>query len=144
MKRVGLVLGVALLIASLISPGHAADSRRRETQTYSMTSGFLTWSSEGSISAGSNWAMFTPRVGERTVSLSISDASERPVLGRVFFWDAQRQDWADRDAEFCSATERPLRVRPHETVYVGAYLGTCDDGTLSVVTTGTITAIFTK
>lgn len=59
------------------------------------------------------------------------------MLGKVFFAGS------DRDTEFCSATDRPFRVRPGDEIYVGAYKGTCADGMLSVVTTGTITATFT-
>jgi hypothetical protein len=138
MRKVATILAAGLVAASLLSPANAADTRRTVTETYSITSGFLTGSTQGSIQIGTNWALFTPRAGETHISLSIEDASGRPVLGKVFFVGS------DRDTEFCSATDRPLRVRAGDDIYVGAYIGTCADGTVSVVTTGTITATFTK
>lgn len=144
MRKLATILAAGLVAAALLSPANAADTRRTVTETYSITSGFVAGSTEGSIQIGTNWAIFTPRAGETHVSLSIADATGRPVLGKVFFWDSTRRGWADRDAEFCAATDRPLRVGPHDKIYVGAYLGTCANGTLSVVTTGTITATFTK
>jgi hypothetical protein len=143
-KRFSVVAAALLTVATFGAPGSATPAERTVTESYSMTSGFISWSSEGSIQMGTNWTTFIPRPGERTVSLSIDDAAEGPVVGRVFFWNTQRQNWAARDAKFCSATGRPLRVRPHEHVYVGAYIGQCDSGEISVVTTGTITATFSK
>ena len=142
MRKVATILAAGLVAASLLSPANAADTRRTVTETYSIMSGFISGNSQGSFQIGTNWAIFTPRAGETHISLSIEDATGGPVVGRVFFFNAGR--WSDREAEFCSATDRPLRVRPGDDVYVGAYLGTCSDGTLSLVTTGTITATFSR
>lgn len=145
MKRwISIVATAGIIVTSLGTPAFAIPDDRTVTKTYSMTAGFVSGSTEGSVSAGTNWAIFKPRAKERFVSLSIEDATGGPVLGRVEIWDMRTASWSDRGSFFCTETQRPLRIKAYEKLYVGAYLGSCPDGSFSLVTTGTITATFSR
>lgn len=75
---------------------------------------------------------------ERFVSIEIADAHGQPVTGVVV------QPDGDEETHVCGATEKPVKVRPYENVTVFLMNGTCGDSGASVVTTGTVTATFTK
>lgn len=136
MKRLAAVLSIAMLSASFVVPGHAAGPHRTQQFTYRAPSGFvIPGVSTATIQLNNNWATFDVLKGERSVTFSIEDASGRPALGHF--------SGTRFDGSFCRSTDQPLKVRPGDTIYVGAMLGPCDDG-LSVVTTGTITATFSR
>lgn len=138
MKKAATAATVLALAGALLSPASAIPSERTVTEPYSMPSGYGHYVT---ITAEGNWAIFEPRAGERRVTFSIQDELGGPVLGKVFFWEGDR--WAEREPKFCGATKKPLRVKPSETVYVGAFFGDCN-GAQSVATTGTVTATFSK
>lgn len=74
---------------------------------------------------------------ERFVSIEIADAHGQPVTGVVVQPDAD-------ETQICGATDKPLKIRPYENVTVFLMNGTCGDAGASIVTTGTVTATFTK
>ena len=74
---------------------------------------------------------------EKFVSIEIADAHGLPVTGIV--------KQPDRDSvHICGATEEPLRVKPYENVTVYLMNGVCGPDGASVVTTGTVTAKFSR
>lgn len=97
---------------------------------------------------------FPIRRGERSVSVMILDATERPVSGRVAQW--QTQDGTEAgpasvsafDAvtweRFCTRTDAPVKLKPNLPVTILVMEGTCKDGTPSAPTTGEIAVDFHK
>lgn len=143
MRKVASALLSLVLTGAVLAPAMSSERHRTVNKPYSTTSGYVTDVSEAHITAEGNWATFEPLPGERSVSLSVADATGRTVLVQVFFLQ-EDAGWAERDARFCGSTDRPLRVKPNETVYVGAFMGECDDGTISFATTGSVTATFSR
>ena len=97
-------------------------------------------SAQGHITNG---VTFTPRKGERFVSVVVEDQSGLParaVIGQDLDGDGVTE-WTD---ELCGATESPVRFRKGFDVIVAAQEGPCDDNTVAMATFGTITATFTK
>ena len=135
-KKVSVALIAGLMFASLMAPGQAAGPHRTQQYTYRVPAGVIIPGVTGTVQLGNNLAHFKVLSGERTVTFSIDDASGRPVLG---YFSGSRFD-----GQFCTATDKPLKVRPGDTVYVGAMIGSCEDGRVSTVTTGTITATFSR
>lgn len=144
MKKLPALLAVGLVSASFIAPAQSSGWSREVKQPYSIAAGYVSDSSEGSATLGPNWVVFKPRRGENRVSLSISDAAGGPVLGKVYFWRTDGRGWSDREVEFCTETDRSIAFRANEKVYVGAFIGSCANGSASVVTTGTVTARFSN
>lgn len=75
--------------------------------------------------------------------LEIVDASGMTPSGHVHI-DLDADGKLDRQVDFCGATSKPITVRSGSIIEVGTIFGTCEDGSPSIVTEGTITATFTK
>lgn len=79
-------------------------------------------------------AKIEPR-GARFLAIEIADSSGSAVLAKII-----------QDSEvtaLCTATPKPVMIRPDFPVTVRMYAGRCYDGTPSVVTSGTVTAKLT-
>ncbi|MGH2755479.1 MAG: hypothetical protein ACRDLB_13750 [Actinomycetota bacterium] len=99
---------------------------------------------EGSPSAEgqfSNGVAFTPRKGERSVSVVVEDTSGLPTRA-VVGQDLDGDGTQDVVQEICGASEAPLRFRKGIDVVVQAQEGPCEDGTNAMATFGTITVTF--
>ena len=148
MKKTLLVVIPALLL-SVTSAGSAAPTRT-DTAEYTIANGAAVGhgevgdpETEVHWTLGSDYARFRAARGERSVMLEITDQSGMTASGHVHI-DLDADGKLDRQHDFCGATSKPLAVRPGAIVEVGTIFGTCEDGSPSVVTEGTITATFTK
>ena len=140
MKRLVSAVGVAALaIAALAGSGAAAPAKPR-IQTLEYVGGGVTIGPERSTSirASDGIGAVVFRGGpERFVSIDIADAHGQPVTGIVQQPEAE-------GTHICGATEKPLKVRPYEEVTVFLMNGVCGASGVSVATTGTVTATFTR
>ena len=97
-------------------------------------------SAKGQITNG---VTFSPRKGERHISVVVEDQSGLParaVVGQDIDGDGVTE-WI---GELCGATESPIRFRKGYDVTVAAQEGPCANNTVGMATFGTITATFTK
>ena len=146
MKKSLLVVIPALLL-SATTVGSAAPTRT-DTAEYTIADGAAVGHGEVGNpevhwTIGADYSRFRAARGERSVMLEIVDASGMTASGHVHI-DLDADGKLDRQHDFCGATSKPLAVRPGAIVEVGTIFGTCEDGSPSVVTEGTITATFTK
>lgn len=141
-KTVSLCL--ALLLVGSLSAHGASRGRRVEQAAY--TGGGIAevvgLSAAGQENVGAARFQSGP---ERYVSVSVEDASGRPVVGEVVQLGGDPDQPPLTVHEFCATTERPVRVRPNLSVHVYVYYGQgCDGEVVSAPTRGTIEAVFTK
>ena len=143
-SRIGLILAPALLVLSMWVPAAsgAPSNRRVEQGNYTLggVQGVLGLSAAGQENLG---AVRFAAGNERFVSVAVSDSSGLPVLAEV------TQDYdGDTGPEFsrfiCGSTDGPVRIKPGIQTIVYVFAGTCEDGTNSVPTAGTIRATFTR
>lgn len=143
MKRaVVALLASGLLVAGLMTPVAAKDART-DSEPYTMAEGMVVFGTGAEWSLGTQYIDFDARPGERYVDFRIDDDSGLDARGHI---------WVDPDGDtayemvrdFCNETNRPLRVRRSQKILISVIFGTCDDGTPSVVTQGTITATFSR
>ncbi|MDQ3981553.1 MAG: hypothetical protein M3271_02595 [Actinomycetota bacterium] len=117
----------------------AAGSAAARTQTLEYVGGGITTGPERAVylRAGDNVGATVFRGGpERFVTIEIADRHGLPVTGIVSQPD-------EESVHICGETDRPLRIKPYENVTVFLMNGACGGGA-SVVTTGTVTATFTR
>lgn len=107
-----------------------------------MAQGMIVASGYAHWELGTEVHLFKSRRGENEVTFSIGDSSGQPVRGHVYM-DIDGDDQMDT-VKFCSETEEPIRIRQPQTIQVRVILGLCEDNTPSVVSTGTITASFSR
>jgi hypothetical protein len=146
MKKVSIVLAAGLLSAALIAPGHAGPSSRTVTRNYSMANGMFVsqlGNAEVHWSLGTQWKVFRTKAGEHLLSLSVKDDTGRPVLVNLSI-DADSDGKEEDEFNVCSDRLQNIKVRPGAEVWVGVLFGTCEDGSPSIVTNGTITATFSR
>lgn len=141
MRRIAGALTAGLLSISLSAPtSGAAPSDRKVTEAYTMANGMVVYNSAyAEWSIGTQYKVFRPQPGERFVSFSVSDDAGQPVTGHIHI----RRDGQLDHIDFCNET-RPIKLGAATRVEVGVHLGTCSNGTPSVVTQGTITATFSR
>ncbi|MGH2756739.1 MAG: hypothetical protein ACRDI3_03015 [Actinomycetota bacterium] len=144
MRRIVVALTAALLVASLLGPtSAAAASNRTVTKPYTMAHGMVIYgATHATWSIGTAWKIFIPKPGERFVSFSVSDDTDQPVFGHIHI-DANGNGRKEH-IDFCSETSKPIRLGATEKIEVAVFLGTCPDGTPSLVTQGTVTATFSR
>lgn len=136
MKRVA---AAVVLTAAWVAPGAAAAPGEPRVHTLEYAGGGITAGPGQSVEvrAGETIGAVVFRGGpERFVSIEIEDAHGLPVTGVV------EQD--DDATHVCGATRKPLRIRPYENVTVFLMNGACGGSSVSVATTGTVTATFTR
>jgi hypothetical protein len=80
---------------------------------------------------------------ERFVSVTVTDKTGQPVLAEVT-QDYNADNGPDLVHVICGSTQGPVRIKPDYEMRVYVYAGTCEDGSTSVPTTGTVTATFTR
>jgi hypothetical protein len=140
---------IALLTLALMLLGAAVPALAKSVKQRTATGEYNTLTVDtddpGSVTAGrfSNVVSFTPREGERFVSVSIVDKSGLParaVVGQDLDGDGNE----DVSAEICGATTAPIALKKNATVLVSAQEGPCEDGTNAMATFGTVTATFTR
>jgi hypothetical protein len=133
MPRMTALLSVGLIAVSIAAPSLAAGGREA-TKEYTITRGFIHIYETDSF-IGTQPEFFRARPGERWLELSLTDNTGQPVLAHV--------EINGRSVEFCSDTQKPIRVTPAQKIAVSAVFGPCD-GAFSTVTQGTITATFSN
>ena len=144
MRKLMLVTLIATLVAAAFAPAHAGRRTRQATSDYTMAEGMVTFDSQAHWTVGTEPHVFTAKRAERAVTFSIADSIGRPVRGHAVL-DTDGDGQVDhRAAAFCGETTQPIAVRPGQRVQVRVLMGTCEDGTPSIVTQGTITATFTR
>lgn len=143
MRKVLAAATVALLATSLFAPASSATTTREVTKEYTMANGMVIYeSAHATWSLGTAWKVFRPKDGERFVSFSISDNTDQPVLGHIHI--KPNRDGETKHIDFCNETLKPIRLGATKKIDVAVFMGTCPDGTPSVVTHGTITATFSR
>ena len=95
-------------------------------------------SAEGRISNG---VTFTPRRGERSVSVVVEDTSGLPARA-IVGQDLDGDGTSDIVHDICGASEAPIKFRRGIDVRIYTQEGPCADGTTAMATFGTITATF--
>jgi hypothetical protein len=128
---------VAALVVACSTPA-VASTARNASAPYEMPGGVTGHHvGVGGPDAPASWAVFKTKAGEKSVTLSVADASGRPVSFDV------EQGGTDLGS-FCGTTgPDPVRLPGKGPVAVTPVLGMCGD-TVSVPTSGTISAIFRR
>lgn len=138
MKR---MIALTVLILGLSAAvGQAASSTRVVEKSYEPVY-FIPNGTAGSIYS-SNGVRFTPKAGERFVSVTITDNTGLPVPARLE-QDTNGDDEPDIKHGFCGATDSPVEIVPNAKVVVWMIDGTCGDAA-GGWTTGAMTATFSK
>lgn len=140
MRRSVAAAAIAALATGLLAGSGAAAPVAPRVQTLEYVGGGVTIGPARAtvVRAGDNVGAVVFRGGpERFVSVEIADAHGLPVTGIVTQPD-------EAGTYICGATDEPLRVRPYEKVTVFLLNGVCGTDGASVVTTGTVTATFTR
>jgi hypothetical protein len=90
--------------------------------------------------------LFSPASNTPYVSLTIADQSGEPVFASVGQdVNGDKQIGSDEfRGSFCGKTASPLVIDPKYQITVFVFSGTCSDGTQSVATSGTITAVLSS
>ena len=144
MKKIAIALGACavLLVGSL--PALGAGGARSQTETYDSPMGFgVTDAAQAHILAEQTaYVSFTAARRERSVTLTITDASGQTARGHIHV-DADGDGELDPIEDFCGTSPK-LRVKPGTTIEVGVIGGTCPDGTPAVATSGEVVATFTR
>lgn len=138
--RLALTGMVAALATALLAGSVAAAPVEPRVQTLEYVGGGITAGSTRStvVRAGDNVGAVVFRGGpERFVTIEIADSHGLPVSAIVAQPD-------EAGTGICGTTEKPIRVRPYEKVTVFLMNGTCGAAGASVVTTGAVTATFTR
>ena len=143
MRRMIPFVLAGLIATSLATPASGEASKREVTKEYTMANGMVIYdSSSATWSLGTAWKIFRPRPVERFVSFSVSDDAGQSVFLHVHV-DANG-DGKKEHLDFCDRTPKPIRLGATKKIEVAVFLGTCNDGTPSVVTQGTVTATFSS
>lgn len=130
-----LVLSFALVVA-VAAPAGGAARQRTETVAYERASGVHLLDVAWIEVAAGDLPQARPLAREKTVSVTITDDSGRPVAGVVHQGDAEL-------GSVCGQTERPLPLVSREPVHVHVYSGPgCAD--VSTPTTGSVEFTFAR
>ncbi len=85
-----------------------------------------------------------PAAGEKFVKVEITDATGGAVAGFISQGDIDGDGVGDGYGEYCRGHANPIPLQAAAPVRVSFYPGTCEDGTPSTPTTGTIKITFYK
>jgi hypothetical protein len=102
------------------------------------------WFGFCSFSEGLGCATFIPPSRARFVELDFDDKSGQAVHAYVHQGSNSSAPDDPEIGEICNATKKPLKLLNREEVWMIFFEGRCDDGTPSIVTTGTVTAEFSR
>ena len=143
MLRKLVVLAVSLaVVTGTLSAATARPSRasRVESGTYMGGGplGLVGVTGQGQVDIGA--VRFTPGP-ERFASFEIQDTSGGEVWGRVT-QDVTGDLSPDLEYDFCTSTDKPVRITPNAQVVVFVYYGPCFEEGLSFPTSGTIEGTF--
>lgn len=133
-------LALAAFLVPAVSQAGKARTETGEYNTFTVDTDQTGPSASGRISNG---VSFTPRRGERYVSVVIEDKTGVPVRAFVE-QDVDDDGQADLSVEFCGATSEPIRFQKGAPVEVWAQEGPCADNSGGASTFGTVTATFTR
>lgn len=149
MYRRGMTFWGFLLILAMAAPALGAQSPRVVSDPYEIPSGVATTTP---VQRG-GWmlpivdtqAEFVTGAGERFVTIAIKDDLGGAVAAYIAIDrnDNDRVEAAE-EGQFCQETEKPLLVKPGQSIWVWPVLGTCEDGTPAIVSRGEITATFSR
>lgn len=134
MRKVTILAAATVAAMSIPSTAGARATARTELRPYSITRAAVV-SADDTAWAGTQPETFLAGPGDRRVTISLEDQSGQPVAGRV--------EVGATTVEFCSQTDKPLRVHRGDQILVSAVFGPCGGG-VSAVTEGTIAASFTR
>jgi hypothetical protein len=133
---------LAILVVALPSVSQAKKART-ETGEYNTIKADTDPSGPTAKGHLSNGVTFTPRKGERFVSVVLTDKSGLPTRA-VIQQDFDGDGVSDVSTEMCGATDAPVAFRKGLDVVVLTQEGPCEDGTGATSTFGTVTATFTR
>jgi hypothetical protein len=143
-RRIGLIVVPALVAMAALAPAAtgAPNKGRIEEGKYMLggVQGVLGLSAAGQEDLG---AVRFDGGRERYVSVVVLDTAGRPVLAELT-QDYNGDSGPELSKVFCGATDQPVRIRPGVETRVYLYAGTCEDGSVSAPTTGTVRATFTR
>ncbi|HEV2755429.1 MAG TPA: hypothetical protein VG318_06595 [Actinomycetota bacterium] len=123
---------LALLVLT-IAPAAGGTSERTETVPYENPAVLIGDAFTVQVNSAPE---AVPARGEKTVSIVLEDESGRPVAGLLHQGDSEL-------ANFCGATEQPVRLVSRKPVHVHVYSGPgCSD--MSIATRGTVAFTFAK
>ena len=142
MTRKLISLAVAILVVALPVASQAKKART-ETGEYNTIKADTDPNGPSTKGHLSNGVAFTPRKGERFVSVVLTDRSGLPTRA-VIQQDYDGDGVADVGTEMCGATDAPVAFRKGIDVIVLTQEGPCEDGTTATSTFGTVTATFTR
>ncbi|HEV2757620.1 MAG TPA: hypothetical protein VG318_17795 [Actinomycetota bacterium] len=131
-------LAACALLAGAPSTGARGTAPR--TQTLEYTAGGISAGPDQTtvVTVGDDVGKVVFRGGpERFVDVEVADAHGLPVTAVV-------SQGTLTEHYVCGASEKPLPIVPHKKVTVFLVNGVCGDAGASVVTTGTVTATFTR
>jgi hypothetical protein len=141
-NRIYTFLTVIVCLAAMTATGSAASGDRSVTKAYSMANGMIVGSGQAYWSIGTQPKIFKAERGERTVVISISDATSPSVRGHLHT-DIDGDGDMDEAGDFCSESD-PIAVRPGQRIEVSVLMGECPGGDPSLATEGEITAKFSS
>lgn len=135
-------LGIALAVSALFvpAPEAGAGGTRPRTQTLEYVAGGVSAGPDQTmvVTVGDSVGKVVFRGGpERLVAVEVADTHGLPVTAIV-------SQGEKTNHYVCGASEEPLPILPYKKVTVFLVNGACGDAGASVVTTGTVTATFTK
>ena len=149
MRKIWVVLLAALLVVGLTGgPSRGADKTRKRKEMGAYMAPVIGYYTPTTLRAGGvcdgasnvGCVMFDTQADEDLISVRVKDETGGAVAGVV--WQAGASGY-EIIGEFCSATDVPISNRyPGEPISVNVYNGMCLDGSLSVVTRGTIKVAF--
>lgn len=134
MRKITALLLAGLVVGLLAAPSFAGNDGRTVTRDYTITRARIHVQDVRSW-IGTQREFFRALPGERWVSFSLEDNNGVPVRGRV--------EVGGVVVEFCSDTQKPIRVRAGQEIAASAIFGPCGSA-FSLVTEGAITATFSK
>jgi hypothetical protein len=144
MTRKLAIFTVALALLGGTLPAMARSNKPR-TVTGEYNSVKVDTNNPGPAAKGriSNGVTFTPRNGERFVSVTITDKSGLPADAFVG-QDLDGDGLEDVSQHICGATTSPIALKKGADVMIYTQEGPCEDGTNAMATFGTISATFTR
>jgi hypothetical protein len=137
-----LALTVALAVVALPA---ASQAKRSRTDSGEYNAVVANTDPAGPSAQGhiTNGVAFTPRAGERFVSIVVQDESGLPAPA-VVGQDLDGDGVDDVTQDICGQSASPIAFKRGIDVVVWAQEGPCEDGTMGAATFGTVTATFTR
>lgn len=143
-RSVVATLATATAVAAMLAPvaAKAHDYRRIEQGEY-VAAGVQDVLGFSAVSNANLGAVRFAAGREKFVSVAVVDESGRPVLAEIT-QDYDGDSGPELSSFLCGSTPKPVAIKPGFETRVYVYNGTCEDGSVSVPTTGTVKAVFTR